>query len=193
MQPNKISLASLIAGVIMFALPWIEVQCKGQTFFRQTGLQTAVGAVSIAEELTKGAKMQQPEDGRSLGIGFLIVASGAFAGIALWAAWRAVQDDTHEPEKVGRYASIAAALIGVQMSIGFPLERGIREEMKKGAGGPAKDPFEAAMQQQISSAFQTKYMPALYLYLAALAVPALQWLTASRKNRGNSKPTSSPQ
>jgi hypothetical protein len=188
MQPNKISLVSLVAGAVMFLLPWVEVQCKGRTFLRQTGVQAAVGAVSIAEEFTQGAKMQQPDGDKSLGIGFLIVASGAFTGVALLAAWRAVKNDYHEPEKIGRYAGIAAGLIGVQMLIGFPLEQGLREALKTGLDGKGKDPLEAAVQQQVAAVFQPKYMPALYLYLAALAVPALQWLTASRKERGNSEP-----
>jgi hypothetical protein len=181
MQPNKLSLISLIAGVVMFLLPWVEVQCKGQSFIRQTGVQAAIGKATIAEEITKGAKLQQASDGKGPGLGFLIIASAAFALLALRAAWRAVQDDVHPPETIGRHASIAAALVGVQMFIGFPMERGLRDEMKKGMGGGAKDPLEAAMQQQVTSAFQVKYLPALYLYLAALGVPALQWLAGGRR------------
>ena len=180
MQPNKLSLASLVAGVVMFLLPWVEVQCKDQPFLRQSGVQAALGKVSIAEEITKGVKLPQ-QDSKGPGLGFLIITSGAFAVLALLAAWRAVKDGVHEPEKIGRHAGIAAALIGVQMAIGFPMERGLREEMKKGAGAGAKDPFEAAMQQQITAAFQIKYLPALYLCLAALGVPALQWLAGGRR------------
>ena len=195
MQPNRLSLVALVAGAVMFALPWVEVQCQGRSFLRQTGLQAAVGAVSIGGGFTRGEKLPQQDTGNSMGFGFLIVASGAFAGIALWSAWRAVQDDVHEPEKIGRYAGIAAALLGVQMVIGFPLERGLREEMQKtrGTAGPqSQDASEAAM-KQMAAAFQTKYLPALYLYLAVLAVPALQWLTASSRREGSHASTFAPQ
>lgn len=181
MQPNKLSLASLIACVVMFFLPWIEVRCQGMSLVRQTGLQAAVGAVSISEELPGKSDMQKRESGKNAGIAWLVIASGAMAMLALWTAWITVKDNVEDTPTLGRYAAIAAALIGLQMAIGFPLERGLRDELKKGGGGSGKDPFEAAMQQQMAAAFQTKYLPGLYLYLAALGVPVLQWIAGGRR------------
>lgn len=189
MQSNKLSLASLAACVVMFFLPWIEVSCQGMSLVRQTGLQAAVGAVSISDELPGGSDMQKRESGKNAGIAWLVIASGAMAMLALWTAWTTVKDNVEDTPTLGRYATIAAALIGLQMVIGFPMEKGLRDEMKKGGGGSGKDPFEAAMQQQVAAAFQTKYLPGLYLYLAALGVPMLQWFAGGRRKDNETRGT----
>ncbi len=192
MQPNKLSLAAIVAGVVMFFLPWVEFQCKGVPFVRQSGLQTVTGAVSIADEITSGAKMPQREGGKSAGIAWFIIASAAFLLLALWTAWNCVRDDIEDTPTVARFALAAAAFAGAQMAIGFPLDKTLREELQRSAPGRApKDAMEAAMQEQIKGSFQTKYLPSLYLYLAALAVPVAQWLMTPRRERG-SDPFSAP-
>ena len=192
MQPNKISLVSLVAGAILFFLPWIEVQCQGRTFIRQSGLQIATGSISIGDEFAKGA--QKPPEGKGAPVGLIVLGSGIFLGLALFAAWSNVKDGVHEPENAGRLSLIAIALVSSQMVFGFPIDRGLRDEMKKSGGGPggqSQDALAAAFEQQFKAAFQTKPQPALYLYLAALGVPIVMWLTASRRKGGGNLETTS--
>lgn len=195
MQSNKLSLVSLVAGAILFALPWIEVQCQGRTFLRQTGLQIAVGSVTIGSDFAKMAPSQQEGRGGAA-MGLIVLASGSCLGLALLAAWRNVKADVHELAQVGRYAAIALALVVSQMVFGFPIERGLRDELKKSrqaSSGQSPDFAEAALHQQVAAAFLAKPLPSLYLYLAALAVPTVLWLMASsRRERSHSEPATNP-
>ncbi len=180
MQAKKVSLASLLAAAVMFLLPWVEFQCQGKTLFKQSGFDTAVGRASAGDEFKN---LRQPSSGKSddpgIGMGLCVLASAIVLLLALRAAWREVGDDTNDPAQAGRYAAIALGLVCLQLAIGFPIERKIKEELSKGTSGSAKDPISSALEQQVTSGFQTKYLPALYLYIAALGVPVVIWITGS--------------
>jgi len=195
MQPNKISLVSLVAGAIMFFLPWVEVQCQGRTFVRQSGFQISTGSMSLADEFANGTPKRA--EGKSAEKGVIVLASGVCLLLALWTAWLAVQDGAGECAKAGRLAAIALVLVVSQTVLGFPIERSLRDELKRSgnAGGAhSRDAMEAALAEQFKAAFHFKPQPALYIYIASLGVPVVIWLTSSRRRDGdNSDSTFTPQ
>ena len=180
MQPNKVSLVSLLAAAVMFLLPWVEFQCQGKSLLKQSGFDAAVGRASPGDEFKN--MPQAPNAGKSdqsAGMGLFVLGSAVVLALGLLAAWRQVREETNDPAPAGRYAALALGLVCLQMAIGFPIERQIKDEMKKGAPGGNEDPFSRVLAQQVAGGFQTKYLPALYLYLAALGVPVVIWLTGS--------------
>ena len=192
MQPNNVSLASPLAAAVMFVLPWVEFQCQRKSLLKQSGFDAAVGRASPGDEFKN--MPQAPNAGnsdRSAGMGLIVLASAVVLALALGAEWRQMREDSHDPAPAGRYAALALGLVCLQMAIGFPIERQIRDEMKKGPPGGDKYPFSRALAQQVAGGFQTKYLPGLYLYLAALGVPVVIWLTGSGvRARSDGEPAS---
>ena len=131
MQSNQISLVSLVAGAVLFFLPWIEVQCQGHGFIRQSGLQIATGGASLAPDLAQGRQAQNSNGGDGEK-GLIVGAAGVLTLLALWSAWLAWRDGRDEPEKAGRLAAVALALVVSQPILGFPVERRLSDEMKIG-------------------------------------------------------------
>jgi hypothetical protein len=193
MQSNTISLASLVAGAVLFFLPWLEFQCQGKTILQQSGLQIVTGRATVGEVL---AKMNPEVKSRQTGgdgieMGFLSLASGMFLLFAAAAAWRQVREGGDDPASAGVLAGIALVLVCIQMAVGFPIERSIREGLKSRSSGATQDPLESALEKGIANGFKTRCLPAFYLYMTALAVPTMIWLGGSLAGRRRDRQTSS--
>src|SRR6266446_4610418 len=119
MQPNKVSLVSLLAAAAMFLLPWVEFQCQGKSLLKQSGFDAAVGRAQPGDEFKN--MPQAPNAGKrdhSAGTGLFVLASAVALALALGAAWRQMREDSHDPAPAGRYAGIALGLVCLQMAIG---------------------------------------------------------------------------
>lgn len=190
----KINFTTLFGALILFALPWTNVQCSGRNIAEQSGIQAVYGGMSLAPELKQMGEMSK-EDGPDktdmgmaygLGIAALMVVAGTvLAGITLV---------SNKPPKVdpGLIAMSALILIVIQSVMGLPVDQSVaksREEMTQkskqvemtnpdGTTAPAPNPEMAnAMAESMGKAMgammqiRTKRTPWFYMELLLLAIP----------------------
>jgi hypothetical protein len=178
---KKINLSTTLIALVLFLLPWLEVQCSGVKFASQSGVQTVVGAASGLEEAEAmtGDDFADVDMEESAGFAWLIglallvvVAAVAMAFVAL-----RVHGDKAD-RTVGILCMVALLLITAQMAIGFPVHHAIdaalsEQTASSGGAGEPFDEMEASIAAAVKMAIQVKYLPALYLELLMLALPAL--------------------
>lgn len=190
---RKIRLASTLGALLLFFLPWVDIQCSGTSLATQTGIQVIYGGGSPSEQM-KGmsegfgdGEMDAEVDmdmGSEESMGY-----GPLVGMALLAVLGAVACSFIALRTSGgmaeRYATLlptlALALLLVQLLIGFPAKREMINSMREqspqteGVSDP-DDPFAEmgnAMAEAMMANFQVKATPAFYLELVALGIPCL--------------------
>ena len=141
-----IRLGSLIAALGLFFLPWIEVQCTGKGMIVQSGYQTVVRDASPAKDMREMAKAmgedpdkefnskKMKEDKDAPAPAWMVAVA---AGLILLAIVVGLGAATRIS---GILALGAAAVLAVQIVIGFPVERKVKEmtEAKMPESKPAK-------------------------------------------------------
>ncbi len=196
---KKLNLASLLGALVVFLLPWLDMQCNGRSMVTQTGLQTIHGGGSLSAEMQSLAEMGGGEtSGKSNRSGFseddrpsaAFLAAGSLLLIllALFMAVRsAMSPASVDPAHVALLATLALGLFGMQMLFGFPLETTAQQAMTEAQAGADKtgidNPFAGLGAAMVR--IQVIRQPWLWLELALLAVPGLLWLN-DRINRRNS-------
>ncbi len=134
----KINFTTLLGALILFALPWTNIQCSGRNIARQSGVQAIYGGMSLAPELkqlAQNGEMDGPQDsevGMAYGLaiaGLMVLVGTIVAGLALFAG----KETSLNP---GLFAMSALIIIGIQALMGFPVDRSIeksRQEMMNAA------------------------------------------------------------
>ena len=133
---KKIKLGSSLAALILFAFPWLDLQCSEKSLATQSGLQVIYGGGSPSEELEAmgdhNARSEAANSSESMGLAPLV-------GLAFIAVIGAVAFSTlslfRGSERADLFASIlpAAALLLLlaQLMTGFPAKKKILEEMSE--------------------------------------------------------------
>lgn len=166
----KINLVTLLAALVLFFFPWIDVQCSGRPMMSQTGIQSVTGSFSLSKEMKEmvPADEQKAKDGpsRSYLAGFAFIAT--IAGIAL--SLRSFLKNA-SPLSAGFCGAIALAALLIQMALTFPIEA----EAKQRPENPSPaDAMDAAFSAQI----QVRYFPTFYFEIIALGIPTLIFANA---------------
>jgi hypothetical protein len=195
---QKLNLASTLAALVCFFLPWIDVQCSGKSMATQTGFQAVIGSTSAGEgakamkEATEpmGLKKQKPDDNQrpEKGPEFALLTALGFVALlfATVAAFMALRSGA---SATGRMVSILCAVsLGVillQTAAGFPVERTMNESIKErqeqqsahkpmpGRSSTAENPIAKTGASMAANLIQVKYSPAFYITLLALGIPVL--------------------
>jgi len=181
---KKIRIGTTLAALILFALPWIDVQCSDKTMMTQTGFQVIYGGGSITEEMESmtfgepGAdKNSSPDD--SMGVAPLVaiallcvIAAVAFSFIAMF------RNNSRAEQLSSILPAVALAFLLLQMMIGFPAKKKILEGMseKPPQSESTDDPFAAlgqSMAMGMMMNIRVKTTTAFYLELLALGIPTL--------------------
>ncbi len=166
-MPQKINLGGAIAALLLFFLPWLDIRCQEKSLITQSGIQTITGGASLSSELkAAGEKQGGPKSKDTGGMALFVLAALLCVGIALFLAFTGISSTSASPDGAGKFCAAALVLIVIQMIAGFPVEKSLREEMKKNNSGAAL----------ALSPFQIKHTPWLYLELVALAIPALAFV-----------------
>lgn len=182
----KINFATLLGALILFALPWTNIQCSGRDIAHQSGIQAIYGGASLAPELaqmgdaSQGNGPDKSEIGIAFGLGIaciMVLVGVVVAGIALFAS----KPPAIEP---GIIAMSALILIVIQSVMGFPVDKSVaksQEEMasktKQVQTTDAAPAVENAMAESMGQAMgamvqmRTKRTPWFYFELLALAIP----------------------
>jgi hypothetical protein len=181
---QKLHLGTTLAALVLFCLPWIDIQCSNKSLATQTGIQTIYGGGSPAPEMEAFAKEQGKDKTRgkqgddSMGYSPLVALALLAVIGAVAASFMAIRsDDGPRGNTAGILCAVALALLAVQMMVGFPAKKSIGKSMaesseKENRGRPTGEPdfgLATAMMMDI----QVRYLPALYIELIMLGLPAL--------------------
>ena len=127
---QKINIGTTLAALVLFFLPWIDIQCSQKSFATQTGIQAIYGGGSPSEDMKafveeqnqKNSAASKKED--SMGYSPL-VALALLAVIGAVAASFVDLRSSGEPRTnlVGILCAAALVLISAQMMMGFPMKK----------------------------------------------------------------------
>ena len=169
---KKLKFGSSLAALILFALPWLDIQCSEKSLGTQSGVQIIYGGGSPAEgmESSESDSKNSMEKAPLVGLAFLaVIGAVLFSGIALFFGGKGAE--------ILSSALPAAALILllVQMKIGFPVQNEIEKSMAESrqAGGDDSSAFGSAMGAAVMMNFRVKTLPVFYFELLALGIPTL--------------------
>ena len=180
---KKIRFGSSLAALILFFLPWIDIQCSEKSVVTQTGFQAVYGGVSMPEEMRAQAGSSGSygnlNSGDLIGVAPLlaialiaVLGSVAFSSIALF----------RSGDRAEWYSSIlpaaALALLLMQLMLVFPAKKKVLELMSKKPpeSKSVDDPFSGLGQSMAAAMMmniRVKTTPVFYFELLALGIPTL--------------------
>lgn len=177
---QKINIASSIAALVLFFIPWLDIQCSNHSVATQSGLQTIYGGMSPSKEMSEMARSESKKGKSSskddsagisilVAVAFLAVAGAVVASFLIFKGASGVH-----PQAPGILCAAALACIAAQMATGFPVTDMMKEGMRKESGGrPDEDALAAASAGMASAMIQVRHLPGLYLELIILGIPTL--------------------
>ena len=179
MFTKKINLGSTLAALILFFVPWLDIQCSGKSLATQSGVQTILGKGTASEfqhSLDKPGKKTTINEGESLG--YSIFAGIAFVAVlaafvlsmaAIWGGGVRVA-----PNLVEILCAAALGLLVLQAVAGFPVKAKMESELRSETGtSDETDLLEESMSEAINAAFSVNLLAAFYLELVALGIPTI--------------------
>lgn len=137
---TKINFVALSLAVLVFMLPWSDIQCNGRDVATQSGLQSVWGGVSLSDEFEQLGAADSPggdESGKDdIGIGLItfvvllcVLAGAIIAGLVVFMNKPPVIDPAI-------LACVALLLLVVQVVIGFPVDRAVKGANQDMGSGP---------------------------------------------------------
>jgi hypothetical protein len=134
---RKIHLGSVLAALVLFFVPWLDVRCSGEQMMSQNGVQVIYGGASAplgvqAMMQAEEKKPSQRED--EAGIGWL--TGIAFLSLLAAAAWAFYDFRLPSPggtQIVGNLCALALIFLLLQLAVGFPIEKAIVNSIAKSA------------------------------------------------------------
>lgn len=184
-------LGTLIGALVLFFLPWLELKCAGQRLMYQSGIQTVLNQASMDGELEAMAKMGggnrrgniNEYSGKELGgkIGPSILTGAALLCVVIaFATAFGASGRTAS----GIMAALALALLGIQATLGFPLQSSFEKEMelRNGVGAGDAD-MRGPGGEMMADMFAVKFSPWFYGELGLLAAATAMGLSGSGSRR----------
>jgi hypothetical protein len=181
---QKLNIGTTLAALVLFFLPWIDIQCSQKSFATQTGIQTIYGGGTPSEEMKAFAEensQKKSGDGKkdeSMGYSPLVALALLAVMGATVASFKALRSSS-EPQTnlVGILCAAALVLIAAQMMIGFPVNKNLGKSMAetsrtKTSGDPMDD-LGNGMATAMMMNIQVRHLPALYIELIMLGLPTL--------------------
>lgn len=178
---GKLKLGASLAALVLFAFPWLDIQCSQKSIVTQTGLQAAFGSGSASAELKalskelesisqKTGSEREPKD--SIGIAPLVLLAliDVFAAV-VFSVIAVFRSGVFATKMSSLLPAIALVLLLIQMMVGFPAKHEFVDAAVKDASvSQPNSQFGASM---AAARFQSKFSPFLYLELLALSIPSL--------------------
>lgn len=185
-------MVSIVAAVLLFLMPWLDIRCSGTEMASQSGVQAAVGDASLSDRFER----MREEDADSTGNDVpqddkesLDVAPGALAGglwllVALAFSINALPGRRDSRRQAVIFATLALLAVAGQAAWGFPMENRIDEfyeemtEMEMEEENPFAKSMAAAM-----AIIECRYTPWFYADLLFMAVPLLLYFLLGASSR----------
>jgi len=186
-------LGTLLAALVLFFLPWLELKCAGQRLMYQTGIQTILKDASMDGDMEMFAKTSGGDyagkmndvDGGEFGrkTGPSLLAGGALLCVVI--AFAVTLGSTGRAAS-GIMAALALALLGVQAGMGFPLQSSFEKEMEQlnqSGFRPGDAVMPGAGEETMAEMFAVKFSPWFYGELGLLAAAAVMALSGGGARR----------
>ena len=181
---QKLNIGTTLAALVLFFLPWIDIQCSQKSMATQTGIQTIYGGGSPSEDMKAFAeKNGQMKSGggkndESMGYSPLVAIALLAVLSAVVISFKALRS-REEPKTnlVGILCATALVLISAQMMIGFPVKKNLGKSMAESSkterSGDPMDDLGSGMATAMMMNIQICHLPALYIELLMLGLPTL--------------------
>ncbi len=174
----KLNLVSSLAALVFFFLPWVRIECNGERMATQTGVQMIIGSATSSSP----ARQKQESasgDGESLGHSYLAAVALIAVSSALLMSFAALTSGRRNLDRgCGVLCAVALVCLALQLSLGFPAEKAIHEELVKPR--PARDAIDnpfgdmgETLTKHLLESVRVTSAPWIYWELAALAFPTL--------------------
>ena len=193
---KKINLAALAGALVIFFLPWLDMQCNGNSMITQTGIQSVYGDGTLSEEMATLANMEGDIDSENNDSAQAFsedyrpapawLAAGALLLILL-ALVLAVRDvvsaEANDLSPIALLGSMALGFVALQLLLGFPLENTARQAMAKAQSDQegSDNPFAAVGAAVLR--MQVIRQPWIWAEFAFLAVPGVLWINDAINRR----------
>ena len=173
---KKIKLGSSLAALVLFFLPWVDIQCSEKSLATQTGLQVITGDGTPNEEMSNSPGQSSDSDESMgyaplVGLAFLAVTGAAiFSFLALFKGGKSAETLSSV------LPAIALLLLLFQLTLDFPVENEMAKSMSEKTE-EAKDGELGALGESVAKGvmmnIKVKTTLAFYLELLALGIPTL--------------------
>ncbi len=189
---KPLRIGTLLAALILFFTPWLEVKCAGNRLMYQSGVDAVLNRVSPDENLEQMSKMgngpkkdfSSKEMGDKAGYSIL-------AGVALLAAVIAFGSALGQARQLsGIFAAVALGCLGAQAVTGFPFKTAITKQLdemkaKSMPTGGGRDPGEDMAKAMMGGnmGLSVDYAPWFYVELGLLGLAALMGLSGGKPQR----------
>lgn len=177
---KKIKFGSTLTALILFALPWVDIQCSKESMVTQSGLQVIYGGASLSDEMKNLGDGAEESDGSGESAGFaplVLLALLAVLGAAYYSYISLFKGGERAQLLSTVLPAVALVLLLFQLMIGFPVKNKMIEEMSDSSSEVQSDDEFDALGESIAAAMmaniRVKTTPFFYLELLALAIPTL--------------------
>ena len=193
---KKIQASTLLAALVVFILPWLDMQCNSKSMITQTGIQSVSGGGTLSDEMESLANLGANKDAENNDSAPSLseddrpapawLAAGALLLIVLalvLAVHSVLSAQANDLSPITLLATMAFGFVALQLLVGFPLEHTARQAMAKAHGGQAgsENPFAAVGAAIVR--IQVIRQPWIWAELAFLAVPGLLWINDAINRR----------
>lgn len=180
---KKIKLGSALTALILFALPWIDIQCSDKSLGTQSGLQVIYGGGSPSDEMEAFGEESSSEESfdseDSMGFAPLVgLALLAVIGAVIYSSISLFQGGARAEFLSSVLPAIALGLLLMQLMIGFPVKNEIAEAMSESSSemqteGDEFDAIGESMATAMMMQIRVRTTSVFYLELLALGIPTL--------------------
>ena len=175
----KLNLVSALAALVFFFLPWVSIECRGERMARQTGVQMIIGSAT-ATDRGKHEQNEFSDERESLGHSYLGAAALVAILGALLMAFASLLVGRRDLDRgCGTLCAVALLCLLIQVSVGFPAGKAIREDILKPPSSKGArvnidlGEMGQTLQKEVLASIRVSPMPWFYWELAALALPTL--------------------
>ena len=118
---RAIKLTSAIAALVLFFMPWIDIQCSGKSLATQTGIQTITGMATPSSEIEGIMKNDRRE---SLGSSALVATALLATGLGIACLLMALFNGKSKLDALGSILCVLALMcLLTQLFQGFPIKQ----------------------------------------------------------------------
>ena len=180
---RKINIVSILIGLCLFGLPWVDIQCSGKSIATQTGFQAMVGSGTPVTDsssrsdvsLNQGAK----DSDENLGLALLVFVAFIFCLLALgYGLFGLLRNSRKTSDGSSILAALALVLLVTQAAIGFPAEAAINESSQKKEASSSDDGFGESLAAAMIESFDVQLTAGFYFELVCLGIPTLLLLNS---------------
>lgn len=176
-----IKLGSALGALVLFFLPWVEIQCSGKSLATQTGWQITTGEATPAKVRDAERDMVSQERASELGKARLVAAALLATGFAVLLLLLALVGQHPVAEGGGVALCGLALLLLVNQAVeGFPVKDMLVQSasVDDASLNTDMDSFGDSMAMAVMAGFEIRRLPAFYASCLLLGIPVL--LTIAR-------------